>query len=180
MVVFLLFNLIVPVVKPKKVDAAGFALGYLIAAAVYGNAIVAGIVAGSNIVLASTDVEGLSEDFWAKASEDGKVSEYQAQLLNYGNQLVYDSVKDAYISGSPHVSGCLLQTLADVIADYYYKDIDTSGKSLLATNLENRYIAKIDGNNVLIVETISGQTPKFVVRNKLVANSDLPDVSISL
>ncbi|MGL4805033.1 MAG: hypothetical protein ACRC26_01650 [Bacteroidales bacterium] len=131
-VIFILCNLVVPVIKPQKVDAAGFALGYLVAAAFWWNL----AVAGANGVLAATDIEAISEDFWVKAAEDGKkVSEYQAQLLNYGNQLVYDSVKDAYISGSPHVSGRLLQTLADVIADYYNPDsvIDTTPNGTYTT-----------------------------------------------
>lgn len=125
MVVFLMCNIILPILKPQKVHAVTLdTITTLMAVSV-----------GSRIGVAFTDshigffyrseVESIVSEFWAKASEDGMVPEYLAELNSCLDSLAYDIIVDGWVwQGVPHVSGRLLQTLADVIADHYYIEKD--------------------------------------------------------
>ncbi|MGL4547184.1 hypothetical protein [Eubacterium aggregans] len=164
MALLLLLTIVMPVFMPKKVYAiAGIDDALEILSVVLASKLVISFSGHTMDTIDRENSMAIISDFWAKASEDGKVSEYQAQLGTLASQLTYDASSDAFIwQGIPHVSGRLLQTLADVIADYYYNDTPRSSD-----------ISSGNINSLLILTLVDGYEIKYYYDNTYITESQL-------
>ena len=162
MIVFLMCNIILPIVKPQKVHAVTLETITTLMAVSVGSRI--GVALTDNTVgsYARSDVENVVSQFWVKAAEDGMVSEYQAELNTSLSSLSYDVAVDAWVwQGVPHVSGRLLQTLADVISDYYApidaRNVGMSNSLAYYIETQNCRIYCKDDTYIYIIQDYSGK-----------------------